>query len=91
MDLQLLDQLEEKVDGTITAVNELRLENALLREETAELQNRIQSLTKELDGSADGRAQATKLKARCEELEGKLTGLRGRIERIVGKMKTLES
>ena len=91
MDLELLDQLEERVDGTITAVNKLRLENALLREETAELQNKIQSMTKELGGSADGRAQVAKLKARCEELEGKLGSLRGRIERIVGKMKTLES
>ena len=41
MDLQLLDQLEERVDGTITAVNELRLENALLREETAELKGHV--------------------------------------------------
>ncbi|HET9888746.1 MAG TPA: cell division protein ZapB [bacterium] len=91
MDLQLLDQLEEKVDVTITAVNELRLENSLLREERAELQNKIQLLTKELGGQADGRAESVQYKARCEELEARFAGLRGRIEKIVSKMKTLES
>ena len=69
MDLQLLDQLEEKVDVTITTVNELRMENSLLREETSELQKKIQSLTKELGGAADGRAESIQYKARCEELE----------------------
>jgi FtsZ-binding cell division protein ZapB len=91
MDLQLLDQLEDKVDTAITAVNELRLENSLLREETEDLQKRIQSLTQELEMSANGHGESAKLRTRCEELEGRLLSVRGRIEKIVGKMKTLES
>jgi len=91
MDLQILDQLEDKVDVAITAVNELRLENSLLREEREELQKRIHSMSQELGQSTDGRAHSAKLKTRCEELEGRLASVRGRIEKIVGKMKTLES
>lgn len=90
MDLELLDQLEDKVDVAMTAVNELRLENALLREEAGELQKKINALTADLHVASEGRAEATKLKVRCEELEVRLTGVRSRIEKMVGKLKALE-
>lgn len=91
MDLELLDQLEGKVDTAMTAVNELRMENALLREETEELQKKIDSLSVDLKSATEGRAEAQKLKVRCDELEGRLSGVKSRIETMVGKLKALEA
>lgn len=90
MDLELLDQLEEKVDVAMSAVHELRLENAFLREEAQELQKKIQSLTQDLRNAADGRGESQRLKTRCEELERRLDGVKGRVEKMVGKLKALE-
>jgi FtsZ-binding cell division protein ZapB len=90
MDIELLDQLEEKVDVAMAAVQELKLENALLREEAQELQKKIHSLTQDLRNAADGRGESQRLKTRCDELERRLDGVKGRIEKMVGKLKALE-
>ncbi len=90
MDLELLDQLEERVDVAMSAVHELRLENAFLREESLELQKKIQALTQDLRNAVDGRGESQRLKTRCDDLERRLDGVKGRVEKMVGKLKALE-
>lgn len=91
MDLELLDQLEVKVDVAVNTVHDLRTENELLREEAQELERKVASLTTDLENVGEAREEVSRLRARCGELEKKLAGVRGRIERMVEKMKTLEA
>jgi FtsZ-binding cell division protein ZapB len=91
MDLELLDELEDKVDVAVSTVRELRLENELLKDETKELQEKVAGLSKNLQAIEMSQAEASELRVRCGELEKKLHGVRGRIEGIVAKMKALEA
>lgn len=90
MDLELLDALEDKVDVAVSAVQELRMENDLLKEETQKLEERVAVLVKDAEGAGTAREEVTRLTERCSEMEKKLEGVRGRIEKMIGKMKTLE-
>ena len=90
MELELLDQLEDKVDVAVTAVQDLRVENDLLKEESKDLEKRVEDLLKDAESAGTAQEEVTRLTARCEELEKKLEGVRGRIEKMVGKMKDLE-
>jgi FtsZ-binding cell division protein ZapB len=90
MDLELLDTLEDKVDQAVAAVQELRAENELLREETQELERKVEALTRDVAGAGAARDEVSRLAARCGELESKLEGVRGRIEKMVERMKGLE-
>lgn len=91
MDLELLDQLEDRVDVAVSTVRDLRMENELLKEETQELEKRVEDLERDLTGAREVRGQVEPLQARCEELERKLEGVRGRIEKMVEKMRALEA
>lgn len=90
MELELLDELEDKVDVAVNAVNELRMENELLKEDKAELEKKIAKLSKDLEVGAESLAEAKTLRARVSELEEKLDGVRTRVATIVAKMKTVE-
>lgn len=90
MELELLDQLEDKVDVAVTAVQELRVENDLLKEETKDLEKRVEQLAEDAKSAGSAQEEVTRLTERCETLEKKLEGVRGRIEKMVGKMKSLE-
>lgn len=90
MDLELLDQLEDRVDVAVTTVRDLRTENELLKEETQELEKKVDDLERDLAGAREVHGQLEPLRARCEELERKLEGVRGRIEKMVDKMRALE-
>ncbi|NNE44075.1 MAG: cell division protein ZapB [Gemmatimonadetes bacterium] len=90
MELELLDQLEDKVDVAVTAVQELRIENDLLKEETQDLEKRVEALSQDAKSAGTAKEEVTRLTTRCEDLEKKLEGVRGRIEKMVGKMKSLE-
>jgi hypothetical protein len=76
-------------------MNELRGENARLRKETLDLEARIRSLTQDRPEPAAvaqaGSAQMAKLRTRCDELERRISGARSRIEKIVGRLKALET
>lgn len=89
MDLELLDQLEDKVDVAVSAVQDLRMENELLKEETQELEGKVESLTRSLETAGAAQGEVAKLRERCEELERKLAGVRSRIERMVDKMQSV--
>jgi predicted RNase H-like nuclease (RuvC/YqgF family) len=91
MDLELLDTLEERVDLAVAAVQELRAENDVLRQETQELERRVEGLTRDVAGAHAARDEVARLAARCEELESKLEGVRGRIEKMVQRMRQLEA
>jgi FtsZ-binding cell division protein ZapB len=91
MDLELLDQLEDKVDVAVSTVRDLKMENELLKEETSDLGKKVEELSKELAAAADSQGDSEALSARCAELEQKLERVRGRIESMVDKMKALES
>ncbi|MCA9752329.1 MAG: cell division protein ZapB [Gemmatimonadetes bacterium] len=90
MDLELLDRLEDRVDVAVSTVRDLKMENELLKEETSELQTKVEALTKELAAVAEQKGDADKLRQQCGELEKKLDRVRGRIESMVDKMKALE-
>ena len=90
MDLELLDQLEDKVDVAVSTVRDLRMDNELLKEETADLGKRIEALSKELAAAAGSKGDAEALAGRCAEFEKKLERVRGRIGTMVEKMKALE-
>ena len=90
MDLELLDQLEDKVDVAVSTVRDLRMENELLKEETADLGKKVEALSKELAAAAESKGDAEALAARCAEFEQKLERVRGRIGNMVDKMKALE-
>jgi FtsZ-binding cell division protein ZapB len=90
LDLELLDQLEDRVDVAVSTVRDLRMENETLKEEARELGRKVEALAKELESAAESQGDADKLRARCEELEQKLGRVRTRIESMVGKMKALE-
>jgi predicted RNase H-like nuclease (RuvC/YqgF family) len=91
MDLELLDTLEERVDQAVAAVQDLRAENEVLRQETQELEHKVEGLTRDVAGSHAARDEVARLAARCEELESKLEGVRGRIEKMVERMRHLEA
>jgi FtsZ-binding cell division protein ZapB len=90
MDLELLDQLEDKVDVAVSTVRDLRMENELLKEETADLGKKVEALSQELAAAAGQKGDAEAMAARCAELEQKLERVRGRIGSMVEKMKALE-
>ncbi len=90
MDLELLDRLEDKVDVCVTTVRDLRAENESLRAETRTLEDRVASLTRDLESRGAAHADAESLRSRCADLERKLERVRTRIEAMVGKIKTLE-
>jgi FtsZ-binding cell division protein ZapB len=90
MDLELLDSLEDKVDVAVSTVRDLKMENELLKEETSGLGAKVEALSKELTASAGSKGDAEALSARCTELEQKLKRVRGRIVKMVDKMKALE-
>lgn len=90
MDLELLDRLEDRVDVAVSTVNDLRMENDLLKEETAELEKKVENLTRDLESSAASQQVIEDLRKRCTDMEQKLDNVRGRIESMVGKMKALE-
>jgi FtsZ-binding cell division protein ZapB len=89
MDLELLDQLEDKVDVAVSAVQDLRMENELLKEEAQELERKVEGLTRSLETAGAAQEELGKLRERCEELERKLAGVRTRIERMVDKMQSV--
>ncbi|HMB68162.1 MAG TPA: cell division protein ZapB [bacterium] len=89
MDLELLDQLEDKVDVAVSAVQDLRMENELLKEETQELEQKVESLSKSLETAGAAQGEMKTLQKRCEELEQKLGGVKSRIERMVEKMQSV--
>jgi FtsZ-binding cell division protein ZapB len=91
MDLELLDTLEDRVDQAVSAVQELRAENETLRGETQQLERKLESLTRDAAGAGAAREEATRLAARCQELESKLAGVRGRIEKMVERMQGLQT
>jgi len=90
MDLELLDRLEDRVDVAVSTVNDLRMENELLKEETQELGKKVENLTRDLESAATSQQVIEDLRGRCSEMEQKLENVRGRIENMVGKMKALE-
>lgn len=90
MDLELLDRLEDRVDVAVATVNDLRMENDLLKEETQELEKKVENLTRDLESAAASQEVIEDLRKRCTEMEQKLDNVRGRIESMVGKMKALE-
>ncbi|MFN8179394.1 MAG: cell division protein ZapB [bacterium] len=90
MDLELLDALEDRVDVCVSTVRELRAENESLRGETRELENKVETLTRDLHAQSSSREDVDKLRARYGELENKLERVRHRIEAMVEKIKTLE-
>lgn len=91
MNLELLDELEDKVDGAVTAINELRAENEALKDEAKELSDKIRSLTDDLQAAGASREEAAGLRSKCEDLETRLGRVRGRIQGMVEKMKALEA
>jgi FtsZ-binding cell division protein ZapB len=90
MDLELLDQLEDKVDVAVATVRDLKMENELLKEETGELGKKVEDLSRELAAAAEQKGDAEALAGKCAELEKKLGRVRARIESMVEKMKALE-
>jgi FtsZ-binding cell division protein ZapB len=90
MDLELLDHLEDRVDVAVSTVGDLRVENEMLKEEARGLEQKLESLTSELESAGAAAQVVEDLRKRCAELEEKLDGVRTRIERMVGKMKALE-
>ena len=91
MDLELLDQLEDKVDAAVSTVRDLRGENALLREEVEGLEGKVQDLSEALAKAGESRATTDELQERCRELEKKLDGVKKRVLAMVQKIKELES
>jgi uncharacterized coiled-coil DUF342 family protein len=90
MDLELLGELEDKVDVTVSTVRELRVENDALKEDAQELGTKLEQLTMDLEKMSADRKAAMKLEKRCQELERKLQGVRVRISKMIERMKTLE-
>ena len=90
MDLELLDQLEDRIDVAVSTVRDLKMENELLKEETADLGKKVEAVTQELAAAGASKDAAKALAARYAELEQKLARVRGRIESMVEKMKALE-
>jgi FtsZ-binding cell division protein ZapB len=90
MDLELLDRLEDRVDVAVSTVNDLRMENELLKEETQGLESKVESLTRDLESAAGSQQVIEDLRKRCTDMEQKLDNVRSRIESMVGKMKVLE-
>jgi predicted RNase H-like nuclease (RuvC/YqgF family) len=90
MDLELLDRLEDRVEACVSTVRDLRSENETLRAGAAALERKVESLTRDLQTRAASRDDVEKLRARCAELERKLARVRGRIEGMVERIKTLE-
>ena len=91
MDLELLDRLEDKVDFAVHAVNELRSENGMLKEEASDLRKKVAALTSALEASGEAKSLADELRGKCAMLEEKLQSVRGRVESMVEKMKALEA
>jgi FtsZ-binding cell division protein ZapB len=91
MDLELLDRLEDRVDVAVQAVNELRMENEMLKEEASDLRKKIAALTSDLEESSQAKSLAVELRGKCEALGEKLGSVRGRVESMVEKMKALEA
>jgi FtsZ-binding cell division protein ZapB len=90
MDLELLDALEDRVDVCLSTVRDLRAENESLRGETRDLEKKVETLTRDLQGQSSSRDDVDKLRARYAELEKKLERVRHRIQAMVEKIKTLE-
>lgn len=90
MDLELLDRLEDRVDVAVSTVRDLRVENEVLKEESKELGEKLDKITRDLEAAGAAQQVVDELRARCTELEQKLESVRGRIESMVDKMKTLE-
>jgi len=91
MNLELLDELEDKVDVAVNAIQELRAENDGLKEEARQLGEKIRGLTADLERAGASASEVTELRAKCEDLETRLGRVRGRIEGMVQKMKALEA
>lgn len=89
-DLELLDRLEERVDLCVGAIRDARAENDTLRGEAADLERRIEALSRDAGKKASSHEEAAVLRSRCTDLEHKLEKVRRRIEALVGKLKTLE-
>jgi FtsZ-binding cell division protein ZapB len=90
MDLELLDELEGKVDACASTVQELRTQNGLLQEEVEGLEQKVSELSGALDEAGETRNRSDKLQVRCSELEKRLAQVRGRIGRMIDRMKALE-
>lgn len=90
MDLELLGELEDKVDVAVRAVRELRSENESLKEDARDLGTKLERLTADLGKTSADRKAAMKLEKRCQELERRLQGVRVRIAKMIERMKTLE-
>jgi FtsZ-binding cell division protein ZapB len=90
MNLELLDELEDKVDVAVQAITELRAENESLKGDAKELEEKVRKLTSELAATGQTKSEATELKAKCEDLGARLERVRGRIQGMVDKMKALE-
>lgn len=91
MDLELLDRLEDRVDVAVSTVRDLRVENEILKEETQDLEKKVDVLGTELGTAQESKDSVEELRTRCSELEQRLDRVRGRIESMVEKMKALES
>ena len=90
MDLEILDHLEDRVDIAVSTVGDLRVENDMLKEEARGLEQKLENLSRDLESAGAAQQVIDDLRKRCTELEAKLEDVRGRIERMVGKMKALE-
>ena len=90
MDLELLDHLEDRVDIAVSTVGDLRVENDMLKEEAREAEKKLENLSRDLESAGAAQQVIEDLRTRCGELEQKLESVRGRIEKMVGKMKALE-
>ncbi len=90
MDLELLDRLEDRVDIAVSTVGDLRVENDLLKEESHELETKLENLSRDLEAAGAAQQVIEDLRKRSTELEEKLGSVRDRIEKMVGKMKALE-
>jgi FtsZ-binding cell division protein ZapB len=91
MNLELLDELESKVDNAVNTVTELRSQNELLKGESQGLEEKIRSLAADLQAAGESQSVVDELRAKCEDLEARLGRVRGRIEGMVDKMKALEA
>ena len=90
MELEILDRLEDKVDVCVSAMRDLRAENEALRAENRALEQKVAALGREAEAGSTQRADAEHWRERCTELEKKMERVRGRIESMVEKIKTLE-
>ena len=71
-------------------MRDLRAENEALRQENRGLAQKVSTLSGELEAGQRQRGDMEQWRTRCIEVEKKMERVRGRIESMVAKIKTLE-